>query len=87
MIEEIRAIARRILEEKTVDVVIGYESGTRGAVRPAFIYAPDEADRLVWNDACTHNLANYIRARHVSPRAARRLPGSAWSSRRATHAP
>jgi ferredoxin len=68
LIDEIRATARQILENKTVDLVIGYEAGTRGATRPAFIYSADEADRLVWNDACTHNLANYVRDKHVPPK-------------------
>jgi ferredoxin len=68
VIEEIRSIARRILEDQTVDVVIGYEAGTRGAKRPAFVRSADEADRLIWSDACTHNLANYVRAQHVPPR-------------------
>lgn len=68
MIEQIRATAREILENKTVDLVIGYEAGSRGTTRPAFIYSPEEADRLVWNDACTHNLANYIRDKHVPPK-------------------
>ncbi len=65
MIKQIRAVARQILENKTVDLVIGYEAGTRGATRPAFIYSVDEVDRLVWNEACTHNLANYVRHKHV----------------------
>ncbi len=61
MIDHLRAVARRILDEGLVDVVIGYEAGTRGAVRPAFITSPEEAERLVWNDACSHNLAGYAR--------------------------
>lgn len=68
MIEQIRAKAREILENKTVDLVIGYETGTRGATRPAFIYTPADVERLVWNDACTANLANYIRDKHVPPK-------------------
>lgn len=68
MIEQIRTKAREILENKTVDLVIGYEAGTRGATRPAFIYSADEVDRLVWNDACTHNLVNYVRDKHVPPK-------------------
>ena len=68
MIEQIRAVARQILADKTVDVVIGYEIGTRGATRPAFIYEAGDVDRLVWNDACTHNLANYVREKHVPPK-------------------
>ncbi|MGB8648265.1 MAG: 4Fe-4S binding protein [Anaerolineae bacterium] len=67
MIEQIRNKAREILENGTVNLVIGYENGTRGATRPAFIYAPADIDRLVWNEACTHNLVNYIRDRHISP--------------------
>ncbi len=68
MIEQIRAKAREILENKTVDLVIGYEMGTHGATRPAFIYAPDQVERLVWNEACTHNLVNYLRDKHVPPK-------------------
>ncbi len=68
MIEQIRSIAGQILVDKTVDVVIGYEAGTRGAVRPAFIHSAAEAGRLVWNPACTHNLAAYVREQHVSPK-------------------
>ena len=68
MIEQIRATAREILQNKTVDLVIGYEVGTRGATRPAFICSADEVDRLIWNDACTHNLTNYVRGKHVPPK-------------------
>ncbi len=68
MIEQIRAVAREILENNTVDLVIGYETGPRGVTRPAFIYSAGEVERLVWNDACTHNLANYVRDKHVPPK-------------------
>lgn len=57
----IRETARRLLAEDRVDVFIGYEMGTRGTTRPAFIYEPEEAERLVWNTACTHNLTRYLR--------------------------
>jgi formate dehydrogenase subunit beta len=68
LIEQIRSIAEQILADKIVDVVIGYEAGTRGAVRPAFIRSAADAGRLVWNAACTHNLVNYVREKHVSPK-------------------
>jgi ferredoxin len=68
LIEQIRTIAGQILADKSVDVVIGYEAGTRGAVRPAFIRSAGETGRLVWNDACTHNLVNYVREKHVPPK-------------------
>ena len=68
MIDQLRTAARQILENKTVDLVIGYEAGTRGATRPAFIYSPADVERLVWNEACTHNLVNYLRDKHVPPK-------------------
>jgi ferredoxin len=43
-----------------VDCVIGYEASPRGGARPAFIYDPAEADRLIWSDACVHNLVMYL---------------------------
>jgi ferredoxin len=58
--EEIRAEAKELLESKRVQCVIGYEMGSRGQVRPAFIYEADTVDRLVWNQGCTHNLVGYL---------------------------
>jgi len=58
---EIQTKARSLLESKQVDCVIGYEIGPRGRTRPAFIYQPEEVERLVWNQACTHNLTIYLK--------------------------
>jgi formate dehydrogenase subunit beta len=43
-----------------VSCFIGYEEGTRGRVRPAFVYEPEDADRLIWDERCTYNLAVYL---------------------------
>ena len=57
----IREIARRLLSEGRVDVVVGYQMGaTAERTRPAFIRRPDDTDGLVWNAHCETNLANYI---------------------------
>ena len=64
----IQAKARQLLEEGEVTCVIGYEVGPRGQTRPAFVRRPEEAERLVWNEACTHNLATYLR-RKAAPEA------------------
>ncbi len=64
--EAIRARARQLLEEGQVGCVIGYEVGPRGRTRPAFIHTPDQVERLVWNAACTHNLARYLPG-HLKP--------------------
>jgi ferredoxin len=65
---ELRAHARRLLESGQVDCVIGYEASPRGGTRPAFVYEPAEADRLVWNSACVHNLTVYLHDKKKPPR-------------------
>jgi ferredoxin len=58
--DEIRSIAKRLLEEKRVELVIGYEAWG-GGVRPCFITRSEDVNRLVWNDECWFNLARYLR--------------------------
>jgi ferredoxin len=58
--EQIRNKAKELLENNQVDCVIGYEEGSRGQFRPAFIYNAADVGRLVWNQACTHNLTAYL---------------------------
>lgn len=57
---EIQNAARDLLERKKVDCVIGYEQGTHGHIRPAFIYEAEDVGRLIWNEQCTHNLVRYL---------------------------
>lgn len=58
---ELRQQARKLLEEKIVDVVIGYEDeGMPLQTTPCFITDPGDVGRLVWNQFCKHNLANYL---------------------------
>ena len=62
--EQIRSISRELLSEGKVDLVIGYGAGTLpGTTAPVFITNPDDADRLVWNQWCTNNLALYAQRR------------------------
>lgn len=56
----LRDKARELLGGNLTDCVIGYETGPRNRTRPAFIYAPADVDRLVWNQNCTHNLTTYL---------------------------
>ena len=59
--KKIQDIARKLLKEKKVDIVIGFEKGTLpSSATPCFIKNPDEADRLIWNSFCGNNLANYL---------------------------
>jgi len=66
--QQIQDQARGLLEEGQVDCVIGYEMGSRGQVRPAFIYTPQDVERLVWNDGCTHNLTVYLHDKKKPPK-------------------
>jgi ferredoxin len=52
--------AKELLQNKTVQVVIGYEAGTTGAARPAFITDPLNADKLILDEHCIQNLAVYL---------------------------
>jgi len=65
-VRELRELAARLLEANDVQVVIGWEEWGRG-VRPAFARTLAEADRLVFDQRCVHNLATYLhpRRKHI----------------------
>jgi len=68
--QQIREKARELLEKGEVTCVIGYETGTDGrTARPAFIYDAADADRLVFDNTCTHNLAKYLLNKKGQPTA------------------
>jgi coenzyme F420-reducing hydrogenase beta subunit len=59
--KSMREIARRLLAEGKVDLVIGYEAGTTPLrSTPCFVCDPDEADRLIWDPTCDANLSKYL---------------------------
>ncbi|RLC99801.1 MAG: Fe-S oxidoreductase [Chloroflexi bacterium] len=60
--------ARQLLTDERVDLIIGYEAGPTGRVRPVFIYDPAEVERLIWGDGCVHNLVNYLHDKKHSPK-------------------
>lgn len=57
--------AKELLESNTVQVVIGYEAGSKGVARPAFITSADKADRLIYDERCKQNLAVYLTKEEV----------------------
>lgn len=58
---KLREEAKRLLEEKKVDVVIGYEDGSMALrTTPCFVKDPRDVERLVWNALCENNLAKYL---------------------------
>lgn len=59
--EKIRETAGKLLEEKSVDLVIGFGAGTDPyRTTPVFVSTPEEAGKLVWNPFCENNLVKYL---------------------------
>ncbi len=58
---EIREAARKLLRDKKVQVVIGFEQGSMPLrSRPCFVRKEEDADRLVWDGFCENSLAAYL---------------------------
>lgn len=59
--EDIINKAKELLEGEKLDCFIGYQRATDGInARPLFVYEPQEADKLIFDQTCTHNLAKYL---------------------------
>ena len=57
----IRENAKKLLSENQVDVVIGYSQGTVPlSSTPIIIRKEEDVDKLIWNNLCYMNLANYL---------------------------
>jgi len=57
----LREIARGLLKEKNVDVIIGYKKGTLPLLsQPIIIDSEHDVDKLIWNNLCYVNLAKYL---------------------------
>jgi len=60
--KELRKVAEKLLAEKKVDLIIGYEEGSLPIrTRPVFIQETGETSRLVWNSRCESNLCSYLK--------------------------
>ncbi len=60
----IKEIARYLLREKKVDIIIGYSNGTVPlSTMPIFVRNEIDIDKLVWNNLCYANLAKYLSPR------------------------
>lgn len=57
---DLKEKSRQLLEGDDVKAVIGYEEGTMGARRPAFVKRADRTGRLVFDAGCAQNLAAYL---------------------------
>ena len=61
MEDQLKDIAVKLLKDGSVDMLIGYESGTLPLrSSPCVIRNAQQADKLVWNINCGNNLASYL---------------------------
>jgi formate dehydrogenase (coenzyme F420) beta subunit len=68
MQNELRQLCRRLLEEGSVQVVIGYgQADAEGPTHPVFVTKPDDVGQLVWNDRCHANLTTYLTRKEIKP--------------------
>ncbi len=59
--DKIREIAKRLLTEGRVDMVIGYRKGSLPLMhQPFMVTSPEAAEELIWDSFCSLNLANYL---------------------------
>ena len=59
--EKIREIARRLLTEGQVEMVIGFRKGTLPMMNePCMVRSAAEVEQLVWDSNCGINVANYL---------------------------
>ncbi len=59
--EQLRDQAKKLLETKQVDLVIGYQDEPAPLrTSPCFIREPKDADQLIWNRFCENNLTKYL---------------------------
>jgi formate dehydrogenase (coenzyme F420) beta subunit len=63
MTDQLRKLAKDLLESGKAAMVIGYGEATLpGRTTPVFITKADNAAKLVWNEHCLNNLAVYLRS-------------------------
>jgi len=59
--EKIIRTALRLLSERQVDVVLGFQRGTIPmTTQPILVQKPEQVDRFHWDSFCAANIANYL---------------------------
>ncbi|HME51681.1 MAG TPA: Coenzyme F420 hydrogenase/dehydrogenase, beta subunit C-terminal domain [Candidatus Lokiarchaeia archaeon] len=61
IVNNVKDIAKRLLEEGSVDLIIGYTKGTIPLKAPPFfVKKPEDVERLTWDNLGYTNLAKYL---------------------------
>ncbi|MEI7595801.1 MAG: 4Fe-4S dicluster domain-containing protein [Bacteroidota bacterium] len=61
----VRQKAKQLLESGAVKLVLGYEAGSEGKARPAFIMNANDTDKLIYQKGDMINLAVYLNKHEV----------------------
>lgn len=62
--QDLKELSKKLLEQKQVSAILGYEHGRRGP-RPVFVTEVADCERLVFDHRCVHNLAAYLSPRRT----------------------
>jgi formate dehydrogenase (coenzyme F420) beta subunit len=52
--------AKELIENKEVDLLIGYQSDGEKGAKPLFVKTPQQAEQLIFNQYCLNNLVTYL---------------------------
>jgi len=63
--EEIRKRAKQLIENKEVDLIIGYGEGYGKKIKAVFIRKSEDVDKLVYDERCTQNISVYLTKHEV----------------------
>ncbi|MCJ7737253.1 MAG: 4Fe-4S dicluster domain-containing protein [Anaerolineae bacterium] len=59
--QRIQQEARKLLQQKQVDVVVGYQRGwAEDVATPCFVTQESDVENLIFDEHCHHNLAKYL---------------------------
>lgn len=60
-LEELKKEVTAVLKDEKVKYVIGYQKSSNGLMpAPIFIQKPEDAEKLIWDPTCIHNLARFL---------------------------
>ncbi len=63
--EQLQKKVQELLNNKEVDIVIGYTAISETETKPIFVKKPEDASKLVFNAYCYNNLATYLTRKDI----------------------
>ncbi len=60
-VEQLHKIAKSLLKDNKIDILIGYRQADNNLVTPCFIENENEVEKLAWNENCVQNLSVFLK--------------------------